>query len=475
MHTQLRKIVACAGLTLCLAACAAFAGADQPDAARARSERLAGDLLRDLVAINTAPSGGPGQTLKAARLLAGRLRAAGFPDADVRVLGLAPGDGNLVARLRSTRPLRRPILLMAHFDVVEAVRAEWDTDPFTLVEKDGYWYGRGTADLKNGCAMLAAILVRLREEGFRPDRDLVLFFTADEETTMANTRWLVTEQRDLIDAAFALNTDAGYVDVDGERPEAFVMQTAEKLYASFRLEATGPSLHSSLPSPDNAIYKLAAVLQRLRTFEFPRSLNASTQAWFRSWAAIAPAGLRAGASALGAGRLDDPAVDAIEGSSYLKASLRTTCVATELAGGQAENALPARAEAVVNCRILPQSSAAAVEAVLRDLASAEGVTVTPMQPAVPAPESPLDPAIVGPIEAVAAEIWPGIPLLPQMSPGASDGMFLRNAGIPTYGIGAVAMDPDEDRSHAANERIRIGAFNDAMGYWYRLAKRLATP
>ncbi len=453
-------------LVLAQPAVAAKANTDYPQLAR--------EILAEQVAINTAPSGGPGQTRKAAGLLADRLLAAGFPRADVQVLGLTPADGNLIARYRSQRPSRRPILLMAHLDVVEALPADWATDPFRLVEQDGYLYGRGARDIKNGVASLVANFIRLRAEGFQPDRDLILFFTADEETTMANTRWLAQEQRALVDAAFALNTDGGYVDVALDQPEAFVLQTAEKIYASFRLLAQSAGGHSALPTADNAIYKLAGVLQRLRSHQFPRDLNESTQVYFQRWAAIAPPALQPGALALGAGRLDDPAVDDIERSPYLSALIRTTCVATQLQGGQAENALPERAEAVVNCRILPQHSADEVATTLRELASAEGITVTPVLPAVPAPPSPLEPGLVGAIEAVAHEIWPGIPVLPQMSPGATDGMYLRNAGIPTYGVGAVPEDPDDDRSHAANERIRITAFEQSTEFWYRLTKRLAS-
>jgi acetylornithine deacetylase/succinyl-diaminopimelate desuccinylase-like protein len=439
-----------------------------------RHERRAREILQELVEINTAPSAGPGQTLRAANLLADRLIAAGFPRDDVRVLGLTPADGNLVARFRSATAARRPILLLAHLDVVEAVAADWATDPFQLVEKEGYFYGRGTRDIKNGAAGLVAGFIRLREEGFTPDRDLILLFTADEETTGANSNWLATGQRALVDAAFALNTDGGYVDLEGDRPEAFVMQTAEKIYASFRLEASSVSGHSSRPTADNAIYELAGALQRLRGHEFPRDLNETTQVYFQRWAAIAPPGLRAGALALGAGRVDDRAVDAIEKSPYLKALIRTTCVATQLAGGHGENVLPEHAEAVVNCRILPQSSAAAVESVLRDLAGGEGVTVKPMRPAVPARPSPLDPEVVTAVAGVAGELWPGVPLLPLMSPTASDGMYFRAAGMPTYGVSAVAEDPDDYSAHAANERIRIRAFNDATEYWYRLMKRLAS-
>ena len=439
------------------------------------TEELAREILAELVAMDTSPAGDTGRTRESADRLAAMLKRAGFPDEDVHVLGLKPGDGNLVARYRSRKPVQPPVLLIAHLDAVSASPFTWDTNPLQLVEKDGYYYGRGTRDIKGGAAMLVANFIRLRAEGFRPDRDLILLLTADEEYSGGNVDWLLKEHRPLINAAFALNTDAGQVDLlpDG-RPEAFGVQTAEKIYASFALEASSPGGHSSRPGPDNAIYKVARALARVEQHRFPRDLNETAQVYFGRWARLAPPELATGARALGAGRLDDPAIDTVEESPYLNALIRTTCVATQLRAGSAENALPERARAVVNCRILPQSSPAAVEAVLRDLVAADGVTVAPVAPAPMGPPSPLDPQVLGPVEAVAAELWPGIPLLPEMSPGATDGVFLRGAGIPTYGVGAVPEDPDDDTSHAPNERIRIAAFHQSMEFWYRLTKRLAT-
>lgn len=449
-------------------------GASAGATALTPTEELAREILAELVAMDTSPAGDTGRTRESADRLAAMLKRAGFPDEDVQVLGLKPGDGNLIARYRSRKPAQPPVLLIAHLDAVSASPFTWDTNPLQLVEKDGYYYGRGTRDIKGGVAMLMANFIRLRAEGFRPNRDLILLFTADEEYSGGNVDWLLKEHRPLIDAAFALNTDAGQVDLlpDG-RPEAFGLQTAEKIYASFALEASSPGGHSSRPGPDNAIYKLARALARVEQFRFPRDLNETARVYFERWARLAPPELAPGARALGVGRLDDPAIGAVEQSPYLNALIRTTCVATQLRGGNAENALPERARAVVNCRILPQSSPAVVEALLRDLVAPDGVTVNPVAPAPMGPPSPLDPQVVGPVEAVVAELWPGIPLLPEMSPGASDGIFLRGAGIPTYGVGAVPEDPDDDTSHAPNERIRIAAFNQAMEFWYRLTKRLA--
>lgn len=458
-----------ARLSLLLLACTSAAAG-----ALTESEELAREILSELVAFDTAMDGETGRTRATADRLAALLKRARFPEADVQVLGRTPGDGNLIARFRSTRPLQPPVLLIAHLDAVAASPFAWDTNPLQLVEKDGYYYGRGTRDIKGGVAMLMANVIRLQAEGFRPNRDLILLFTADEETSGSNLAWLLAEHRPLIEAAFALNTDAGQVDLGADgQPEAFGIQTAEKIYASFALEAVSPGGHSSRPGPDNAIYKLARGLSRVEQYRFPRDLNETARVYFERWAPLAPAELAAGARALGAGRLDDPAIVAVEESPYLNALIRTTCVATQLRGGGAENALPERARAVVNCRILPQSSAATVGAVLRDLVAPDGLTVSPVAPAPVGPPSALDPRVLGPVEAVAAELWPGIPVLPEMSPGATDGIFLRGAGIPTYGVGAVPEDPDDDRSHAPNERIRVAAFNQAMEFWYRLMKRLA--
>ncbi len=451
-----------------------LAGTATGAVALTETEELARDILAELVAMDTSPAGDTGRTRQSAERLAAMLKRAGFPEEDVQVLGLGPGDGNLIARYRSARPTQKPLLLIGHLDAVAASPFTWDTNPLQLVEKDGYYYGRGTRDIKGGVAMLVANFIRLRAEGFRPNRDLILLLTADEEYSGGNLAWLLAEHRPRIDAAIALNTDAGQVDLlpDG-RPEAFGVQTAEKIYASFALEASSPGGHSSRPGPDNAIYKVARALSRIEQHRFPRDLNETARVYFERWAGMAPPDLAPGARALGAGRLDDPAIALVEQSPYLNALIRTTCVATQLRAGNAENALPERARAVVNCRILPQSSPAEVEAVLRDLVAVDGVTVAPVAPAPLGPPSPLDPELLRPIEAVVAELWPGIPLLPEMSPGASDGIFLRGAGIPTYGVGAVPEDPDDDTSHAPNERIRVAAFHESMEFWYRLIKRLA--
>jgi len=446
--------------------------AAQPAAAKPGSGPAL-EILRQLVAINTAPSGGPGQTRRAAEAMAARLRAAGFPAGDVRVLGLGKGDGNLVARLRGDGS-KRPILLMAHLDVVEALPSDWTLPPFRLTERDGYLYGRGSLDNKGGAAMLVANLIRMKREGHRPSRDLILLLTADEETTGANLQWLLREHRDLLDAEYALNTDAGAVLLDGDRPQALTVQTSEKIYASFTLEARNPGGHSSLPRRDNAIYALAAALGRLEAHDFPIRLNETTTAFFERWRPVASPKAQPLVAAIAAGRLDAPEVAGLRDDPYLNSLARTTCVATLLAGGHAENALPQTARATVNCRILPTSSAAETEQALRQVVADPAIAIAPVDPATPSPPSPLDDELFAAIESTAGEFWPGIPVIPEMSTGATDGLFVRNAGIPTYGVSAVAEDPREDRSHGQDERMRRRSFDEALEFLYRLVGRLSS-
>src|SRR5262245_23979594 len=433
---------------------------------------LALEILRELVAINTAPSGGPGQTRRAAQAMAARLAAAGFESRDLAVLGLRPGDGNLVARYRGSGA-RRPILLMAHLDVVEAAPSTWTLPPFRLTERDGYLYGRGSLDNKGGAAMLVANAIRMKRDGYRPDRDLIIVLSADEETTGANIQWLLREHRPLVDAEYALNTDAGGVLLDGDRPQAFTVQTSEKIYASFTLDAKNAGGHSSLPRRDNAIYELAAALGRLEAYRFPIQLNETTQKFFERWQPVAAKPVQPIVAALAAGRLDAPVIADLPGDPYLNALARTTCVATMLEAGTAENALAPSARATVNCRIVPTSSAAETQRTLEQVVGDAGIAVAPVDPATPSPPSPLREDLFAAIESLAGEFWPGIPVIPEMSTGASDGLFVRNAGIPTYGVAAVGEDPNQERSHAPDERMRTKSFHDAREFLHRLLIELS--
>jgi len=456
-------------LLLLIAALSAAAGL----AAEPADRTFARKLLADLVEIDTGPSGGPGRTESAARLIADRLLAGGLPAEDVRVFVMDDGVASLVARLRAPKPERPPILLVGHLDVVEALAEDWTVPPFRFTEKEGYYYGRGVWDNKAGVTLLVAALLRMRAEGFEPDRDLTLVFTGDEEEKQLAIRWLLREHRDLLDAAFSLNTDGGRVLLREGRPEAVMIETSEKIYVTYALIARNPGGHSSLPRPDNAIYDLAAALERLRAYQFPIDLNESTRAFLRDRPLAVDDPERPLSEALAAGRLEDPVLARLAEFDFLNAQVRTTCVATQLAAGHAENALPTQARAVVNCRVLPQASTDAVETKLRELAAPSGVGVEVIYPAVPGPPSPVDAELFAAIRELSAEFWPGAVVLPLMSAGTTDGLFVRNAGIPSYTIDFLAEEAGGDRSHGNDERIPIASFHAALEVWYRLLQRLA--
>lgn len=435
-------------------------------------DEFAAVLLAELVAANTAPSGG-NDMRPAVALLVRHLKEAGFSDDDIFAQGQSEKLQNLVVRLRSKSPARKPLLLMAHMDVVEALAEDWNYEPFRLTEDDGYYYGRGSIDNKAGVAILIANLIRLKEEGFEPDRDLIVMLTADEESTGDATKWLLKEHRDLVDAEFALNTDGGPLLLVDGKPAALMLQTSEKIYASFTLEAADPGGHSSRPQRDSAISRLARALVDLEAYEFPIDLNETTVAFFKSWSLVAPNDAPLFEQVL-SDRPDAEQLDKLLDESYYNAIARTTCVATQLSGGHAENALPQTARAVVNCRYLPQSDHSTVLGVLQDIASPYGVTVTGIGAPTPSPPSPLTPGIVDPISTLARSLWPGIAIIPEMSTGATDGAFVRNAGIPVYTVSAIANDPNDLRAHGQDERIGVQAFRDSNEYWYLLIREFAT-
>ena len=462
----LRRLPAlCAALLAMAASLEAQTGKDP--AAKA----LEREILKQLIEINTSDSAG--HTPEAAKALADRLLNAGFPAADVRVLGYNPRYQSLVARYRGRSAGKKPVLLMAHLDVVDARREDWSTDPYQFIEKDGFYYGRGTEDVKDGAAMLIANFIRYKKEGFVPDRDLIIVLTADEETSGESIRWLVAEHRDLIDAEFALNTDGGGGDYRDGKPIRFNVQAAEKVYQSFSLEVRNKGGHSSRPVPDNAIYHLARGLSRLGDSQFPVRLNEVTRAFFQRGAAaelpavaadmrlVARTGDAAAARRLSAG------------SPYYNSVLHTTCVATRLFAGHADNALPQLARATVNCRIEPDEPVDSVEARLRRIVADTAIHFSRIAEAHPSPPSPLRPEVMGPVEAVAKKYWPGVPVVPEMSTGASDGLYTRNGGIPTYGVAAVFEDMNDSRAHGRDERVGVKEYHLAAEYWYELVKRLA--
>ncbi len=431
-------------------------------------------ILQELVEINTVTA--TGDSLQAAQAMAARLTAAGFAPGDVQVLSPAPRKGNLVARLRGSGA-RRPMLLLAHLDVVEA--GDWSSDPFRLTEKDGYFYGRGVVDDKSMAAAFVANLIRMRQEGFRPERDIILVLEADEEILDRNEvgmRWLLKNHRELIDAEFALNEGAGVTLRDG-RAQRVGLQTSEKVNINYRLEATGPGGHSSQPSKDNAIVRLGAGLARLGGFDFPVVLNETTRGFFEKIAPLQEPQVGADMRALVAGQADAAALARLSAlTAGTNAQLRTTCVATQLEGGIAANALPQRARATVNCRVLPGESIPEVQRTLQRVLADERITVTPTSEPVTSAPSPLAREILAPIEQLAAEFWPGAPVVPTMSTGATDGSYLRNAGIPTYGHSGMALDgSDAVRIHGKDERLAVQSYQQGTEYLYRLVKLLAAP
>ena len=436
-------------------------------------DRTARAIFKELIEINTTDSSG--STTRAADAMAARLKAAGFPDADVQVIGPDPRKGNLVARLRGNGTAK-PILLLAHIDVVEARKEDWssDLDPFALTERDGFLYGRGTTDDKAMAAIWVATLIRCKQEGFVPARDLIVALTADEEGGGSNgVNWLLANHRALIDAEYVLN-EGGGGELKHGRAIANEVQAAEKVYYSVSLEVRNPGGHSSLPRKDNAIYRLAAALTRLAAFEFPVQLNEVTRGYFSRMASLETGQVAADMKAMTTPAPAPEAANRLAAASPMyNALMRTTCVATELAGGHAENALPQLARAVVNCRILPGSDSRIVNHTLAEVLADDGIRVTPIWEAVPSPPSPLRPDLMAAVERHTKEMWPGVIVLPTMATGATDGLYLRNAGMPTYGVDGLFMDVDDVRAHGRDERIGVSEFYAGREFLYRLVKTLA--
>ena len=476
MHARLIATIA-TGLLGTLAADAVRTGepAMMSDAA---ADALAHDLYRELIEINTTDSAGNVSTASTA--VARRFLAAGFPAADVMVLGPDERKKNLVVRLHGAGR-HKPVLLIGHLDVVEARREDWSTDPFKLVEKDGYFYGRGALDMKAGDAIMATALLRMKQEGYRPSRDLVLALTADEEGGCCNgVEWLIKNHRELIDAEFVLNHDGlvGYsiTSLHGV-PQEFALSATEKMYADYQLTVTNPGGHSSLPRPDNAIYQLAQGLLNIGHYAFPVELNEVTRGYFERMAAVRSGPTAADMHAIARTPIDAAAVVRLSREPELNSLLRTTCVATRLEGGHANNALPQRAQAVVNCRILPGHSKEEVRQelirVLNDPAIlvryvADDGTVADQAPQQRAlPPSPLLPQVVKPLESTVAALWPGLPVVPFMNASATDGIYTRAAGLPTYGVAGIAVDADDMHAHGRDERVRVTAFYKGNQFFYR--------
>jgi acetylornithine deacetylase/succinyl-diaminopimelate desuccinylase-like protein len=430
------------------------------------------EIFKQLVEINTTHS--VGSTTVAAEAMAVRFKAAGFADADVRVLEEAPKKGNLIVRYRGTGA-KRPILLLAHLDVVEAKREDWSFEPFVLTEKDGYLYGRGTADDKAMAAVFVANLIRLKSEGYVPARDIILALTADEEGGDKNgVRWLLANHRPLIDAEYAINEGGGGVMRKG-RYVTNEVQAAEKVYQDVRLEVRNGGGHSSLPLKDNAIYRLSAGLSRLAAFDFPVQLNDITRAYFtRAAPAQSDAQTKADMLAVAKEPPDAAAAARLSAqSAYFNSLLRTTCVATRLDGGHAPNALPQLATANVNCRILPGMPVAAVITELTRVLADKAIQISLVDEATPSKPAVLRDDVMSATETIVKSMFPGVPVVPVMSTGATDGLFLRNAGIPTFGVDGLFDDIDDVRAHGRDERVGVKQFFEDLEFQYRLITALS--
>ena len=440
------------------------------------NQREAREIFRELIEINTAYKAG--STSPAARAIAKRFLNAGFPARDVTVIGPAGDkDSSVVVRMQGSSQTRKPILLIAHLDVVEALPADWSLDPFKLTEKDGFFYGRGTSDIKDGATTLAAALLRMKREHIVPQRTLILALTAGEEGGGGYNAmtWLLQNHRDLIDAEYALNVDSGDPLIKNGKRLLRALQTSEKFYQSYSLEVTNKGGHSSLPTPDNAIARLADAIGRVSRYRFPVHLTETTKAYFERSAQLESGQAAADMRAIASNPNDSASASRLSESPFYTAQLRTTCTPTMIEGGHAPNALPQRARALVNCRILPGETISEVKATLTRVVADDSVKVTFVDDGnrAPAPASPLTDAIMAPLERVTRRLWPGVPVIPQMETGATDGAPLRAAGIPTHGVSGVFLDIDDIRAHGRDERIMVKSFYDGVEYMYQLVREYA--
>jgi acetylornithine deacetylase/succinyl-diaminopimelate desuccinylase-like protein len=444
--------------------------------------KLSHDIFKQLIEINSTDS--VGSVTAAAEAMAQRFRDAGFADADMHILGPNDRKKNLVVRLHGSGKYK-PLLLIGHLDVVEANREDWTTDPFVFVEKDGFYYGRGTQDMKSGDAIMATTLIRFKKEGFTPDRDIILALTADEEGGKSNgVDWLIKNHRDLIDAEMVFNHDGGGILSDHGKPVMMTVDATEKLYGDFQLSVTNPGGHSSLPRPDNAIYSLADALGRLQNYQFPFELNEVTRAYYERMAKVETPERAADMKAMLKNPPDAQAVARLSQDPIDNSTTHTTCVATRFNAGHANNALPQRAEATVNCRIEPGHSGEEVRQVLIQVLADPKITVryidnfrnvsdtAPDRKSLPPP--PLRRDVFGPLEKITSEMWPGIPVIPEMATGASDGVYTMGAGMPTYGIAGIAIDRDDIRAHGRDERLGIKSYYEGVDFYYRFLKAVAS-
>ncbi|WP_411339486.1 M20/M25/M40 family metallo-hydrolase [Sphingopyxis sp. J-6] len=466
----MKKLISAAAVLAVLAPAAAQAADPRPDQLAFR------ELYRELVETNTTLSSG--SCTLASERMAARLKAAGFADDQLTLFATPehPKEGGLVAVYPGTARAAKPILLVAHIDVVEAKREDWERDPFKLIEEGGYFYGRGTLDDKAQAAVWVDTLIRFKQQGYKPKRTVKLALTCGEETNGAfnGVEWLAANKRDLIDAEFALN-EGGGGDSDGKgKVLGQSVQVGEKTFANFRLETRNPGGHSSVPVRDNAIYQLSRALTKIDEYEFPVEMTDVTRRFFAEAGAARGDETGNAMAALATNPADKAALAIVDKDRFLHGNIRTTCVATLLDGGHAPNALPQRAGANINCRIFPGHSIESIRDELAKVIGDPGVTVTQLPPKRPAPPAPpLDPKIIGPMEKLVAKYWPGLKVIPSMANGYTDATFLGAVGIPTYGIPGIWGDPDGNGVHGLNERVEVKAVYVGRDYMFDLVKAYA--
>ncbi len=469
------KAVATAFAAACAGAGAAWAQPPAPDAGEAAFRAL----YKELIEINTTRS--VGNCTEAAEAMRRHLVAAGIPAEDTRILAPpeAPKAGALVAVLRGSDPARKAILLLAHIDVVEAKREDWVRDPFKLVEEDGWFYARGASDDKSMAAIFTDSLVRYRQEGYRPRRDIKLALTCGEETAGAglfdSVRWLVQTQPEVLAAAFAINEGAGGEYDSSGKPIVLQIQAGEKIYQDFSLEVSDPGGHSSLPKANNAIVRLSTGLAKLGAHQFPLQLNPVTRAYFESMASLVDAPIAADMRAVLKTPPDAAAANRLwKADAQWNAMLRTTCIVSQIEGGHAPNAIPQHVRANVNCRILPGTPVADVQAEIVRVLADDAITVSPKgEGGVHSPIPPLTEEIVGPARKVAESIWPGVTIVPSMLPGYTDGKYLNPAGIPTYGLSGLFSNAEGNYEHGLNERMSVKSLMDGRRFLYEVVKLYA--
>lgn len=451
--------------------------------ASASDRALARDVFKELIAINTTDTP-RGNVTAASTAMQKRFLDAGFAAQDAQLLGPDPQKQNLVVRMRASgKSTSKPVLFLCHLDVVEALRSDWTTDPFELVEKDGFFYGRGTEDMKDGDAIMVATFLRLHRDGYKPKRDLILALTADEEGGKSNgAQWLVNQHRELVDAAYVINLDAGGIELEHSRPVVAAVEATEKVYADYQITALNRGGHSSLPRSDNAIYELTSALNKLQNFTFPFELNGVTRAYFAKLAEHENPQTASSLRAMLASPPDPSAVAKLSTEPSFNANLRTTCVATRLNAGHANNALPQTAQAIVNCRIIPGHSPEEIRLKLIELFGDEHLSVkyvsdagaisdtaptkTSISPPAPIPE------VFDPLTRLVSAIWPDVPVTPVMENGASDSIYFAQAGIPSYGFSAIAIERGDDRAHGRDERIPVDSFYKSLDFYYAFTRAL---